>query len=194
MVMTQQEVRWGGPWTEQVVTPSRMSLSRWGRRPAPATSLSPLPATARQEALEPAIRSAVEMSRRARSRLARLLLLEALLEALLECQEDLECQGDQGCLEDQGCQEADTAIQDVFASICPATWGLEALGCPQCHQRAPDLDLVPQDLLPLVAMEQGGRILSGEASPTPWLSAMMAPELLIMTATTWPTQRRCTST
>merc|ERR1712154_464545 len=59
-----------------------------------------------------------------------------------------------GCLEDQGCQEAGTAIQDVFASICLATWGLEALGCPQCHQRAPDLDLVPQDLLPLVAMEQ----------------------------------------
>merc|ERR1712212_765307 len=48
----------------QVVTPSRMSLSRWGRRPAPATSPSPLPATARQEALEPAIRSAVEMSRK----------------------------------------------------------------------------------------------------------------------------------
>merc|ERR1712001_126926 len=73
---------------------------------------------------------------------------------LLECLEDLECQEDQGCLEDQGCQEADTAIQDVFASICLATWGLEALGCPQCHQRALDLDLVPQDLLPLVAMEQ----------------------------------------
>ena len=43
-------------------TPSKVSLSRLGRRPAPAISNSLSPATARQEAPEPAIRSAVEMS------------------------------------------------------------------------------------------------------------------------------------
>merc|ERR1712192_147411 len=70
-----------------------------------------------------------------------------------------------GCQEVQECREADTAILDVFASICPATWGLEALGCPQCHQldldqeqEAQDLDLVLPLFLPLVAMEQDLRI------------------------------------
>merc|ERR1712192_129679 len=29
-----------------------------------------------------------------------------------------------GCQEVQECLEADTAVLDVFASICPATWGL----------------------------------------------------------------------
>merc|ERR1712051_743002 len=47
-----------------VVTPSRMSLSRWARRPAPASSSSLLPTTARRKALGPVIRSAVERSRK----------------------------------------------------------------------------------------------------------------------------------
>merc|ERR1712181_43433 len=86
--------------------------------------------------------------------------------------EDQGRQEDQGCQEVQECLEADTAVLDVFASICPATWGLEALGCPQCHQldldqeqEAPDqeledldLDLVLPLFLPLVAMEQDLRI------------------------------------
>merc|ERR1712037_370564 len=78
-------------------------------------------------------------------------LLGALLEAPLECLEDLEC------------QEANTT-RDVFASTCPAT--ATAPGCPRCHQQdldqdiqaldleALDLDLVPHLFLPLVAMEQ----------------------------------------
>merc|ERR1711934_331821 len=94
-------------------------------------------------------------------------LLVALLEALLECLEDLECQED---LEVE-CQEANTT-RDVFASTCPAT--ATAPGCPRCHQQdldqdiqraqdqdiqaldleALDLDLVPHLFLPLVAMEQ----------------------------------------
>merc|ERR1712181_205233 len=96
----------------------------------------------------------------------------------LACQEDQGRQEDQGCQEDpecqevQECREAVMAVLDGFASICPATWGLEALGCPQCHQLDPDQELDPQDqeqedldldpvlplFLPLVAMEQDLRI------------------------------------
>jgi len=76
-------------------------------------------------------------------------LLEALLDSLLKCLEELECQEDQ----DQGCQEADTATQDVFVSTCPT--GLKAPGCPRCQDQdqdqdqeleAQDLDLEAQDL------------------------------------------------
>merc|ERR1719458_2048952 len=94
----------------------------------------------------------------------RLQLLGALLEAPLECLEDLECQE----VLDLECQEANTT-RDVFASTCPAT--ATALGCPRCHQQdldqdiqraqdqdiqaldleALDLDLVPHLFLPLVA-------------------------------------------
>merc|ERR1712001_613556 len=105
------------------------------------------------------------VSRRARSRWARLPLLAALLEVLEEAQA-LECleDQDQGCQEVQECQEADTATLDVSASTCPATWGPEeAPECPRCHQQ--DLDLASLDLelvhldqdracLPLVATEQ----------------------------------------
>merc|ERR1712181_74415 len=90
----------------------------------------------------------------------------------LECQEDQGRQEDQGCQEVQECREAVMGVLDVFASICPATWGLEALGCPQCHQldldqeqeaqdqelEAQDQDLVLPLFLPLVAMEQDLRI------------------------------------
>ena len=80
----------------------------------------------------------------------------ALLEALLQCPEELEC------LEDQGCQEADTATQDVSASTCPATWGLDMdQDMDQdldmdLDQGLEALDLVPHHFLPLVAMEQVG--------------------------------------
>merc|ERR1719362_2111768 len=101
------------------------------------------------------------VSRRARSRLGRLQLLGALLEAPLECQEDLEC------------QEANTT-RDVFASTCPAT--ATAPGCPRCHQQdldqdiqaldleALDLDLVPHLFLPLAAMEQVGNSAESSSS------------------------------
>merc|ERR1712001_237739 len=101
------------------------------------------------------------VSRRARSRWARLPLLAALLEVLEEAQA-LECLEDQV----QGCQEADTATLDASASTCPATWGPEeAPECPRCHQQALDLDLASLDLeldhldqdracLPPVATEQ----------------------------------------
>merc|ERR1711936_37631 len=107
------------------------------------------------------------VSRRARSRWARLPLLVALLEVLEEAQaqECLEDQ-DQGCQEVQECQEVDTATLDVSASTCPATWGPEeAPECRRCHQQALDLDPASLDLeldhldqdqacLPLVATEQ----------------------------------------
>merc|ERR1719239_1331741 len=114
------------------------------------------------------------VSRRARSRWARFLLLGALLE-VLEDLEDLEC------LEDQGCQEADTAILDVFASTCPATWGLEAPECPQCHQRDLDQELEAQDLvplhfLPLVAMEQARTASVVWPRGTPRLSEVRRPK------------------
>jgi len=69
-------------------------------------------------------------------------LLEALLDSLLKCLEELECQEDQ----DQGCQEADTATQDVFVSTCPT--GLKAPGCPRCQDQDQDQDqeLEAQDL------------------------------------------------
>merc|ERR1719234_125466 len=101
--------------------------------------------------------------RRARSRWARFLLLGDLLEGL----EDLECQEDQGRQEVQGCREAVTGVLDVFASICPATWGLEALGCPQCHQ----LDLDQE----LVAMEQ---VQPGEATQGPRATLRHGSEVL----------------
>merc|ERR1712001_36740 len=98
------------------------------------------------------------VSRRARSRWARLPLLAALLEVLEEAQA-LECleDQDQGCQEVQECQEADTATLDASASTCPATWGPEeAPECRRCHQQELDLDLASLDLacLPPVATEQ----------------------------------------
>merc|ERR1711863_170389 len=93
------------------------------------------------------------VSRRARSRWARLPLLAALLEVLEEAQA-LECleDQDQGCQEVQECQEADTATPDASASTCPATWGPEeAPECRRRHQQALDLD---QACLPPVATEQ----------------------------------------
>merc|ERR1712001_804364 len=101
------------------------------------------------------------VSRRARSRWARLPLLAALLEVLEEAQA-------QECLEDQvqGCQEADTATPGASAFTCPATWGPEeAPECPRCHQQELDLDPASLDLeldhlyrdracLPPVATEQ----------------------------------------
>merc|ERR1712001_447791 len=100
------------------------------------------------------------VSRRARSRWARLPLLAALLEVLEEAQA-LECleDQDQGCQEVQECQEADTATPDASASTCPATWGPEeAPECRRCHQQALDLELAHLDqdraCLPQVATEQ----------------------------------------
>merc|ERR1711936_623103 len=104
-------------------------------------------------------------------RWGRLLLSEAQLEKVLgaqdqEEQEVRECQEAQECQEVPECQEEDTAIQDVSASICPATW--EVLECPQCHQPGPDqeldlgLDLVPHLFLPRVETEQ---------ELTPWIGA-----------------------
>merc|ERR1712001_469241 len=107
------------------------------------------------------------VSRRARSRWARLPLLAALLEVLEEAQA-LECleDQDQGCQEVQECQEAETATPDASASTCPATWGPEeAPECPRCHQQELDLVLASLDLaldhldqdqacLPPVATEQ----------------------------------------
>ena len=117
--------------------------------------------------------------------MGRLQLLGALLEAPLECLEDLECQEvlEVECQEDLECQEANTT-RDVFASTCPATLGLEAPGCPRCHQQdldqdlqraqdqdiqaldleALDLDLVPHLFLPLVAMEQVGNSAESSSS------------------------------
>merc|ERR1712037_159862 len=76
---------------------------------------------------------------------ARLQLLGALLEALLEC------------LLDQECPEANTT-RGVFASTCPATdiqrdldQDIQALDLEALDL---DLDLVPHLFLPLVAMEQ----------------------------------------
>ena len=88
-------------------------------------------------------------------------LLEALLDSLLKCLEDLECQEDQ----DQECQEADTATQDVFVSTCPS--GLKAPGCPRRQDQDQDQDqeleaqdLVAQDLVAqdLVATVQVGSL------------------------------------
>merc|ERR1712121_84868 len=113
-------------------------------------------------------------------------LLGALLEALLQCPEDQEC------LEDQGCQEADTATQDVSASTCPATWGLDMvqdmdqdLDMDQ-DQGLEALDLVPHHFLPLVAMEQEARLAVAMvaqlfSTDDPWRS-MTTPS-----ATTAPT-------